>query len=310
MRRVLVAVLVVIVAALAVNTILTDRNTTSASADLGRTLDLPGGHIQERGDGPYAHDAIVLLHGFASSMHWWTPVAARLARRKFYVVRFDLLGHGGSEKTRHGYSMENQARLIQDGLRQLRVEHAVVVGHSMGGRVATALAERDAGVVDGLVLVDSPVDEDASELPFVARLGFVPVIGEALRHLVPDSLVRNQLESAFAPGFEVPDQFVRDFHRMTYSSYDHSHEKSNDYLRERALDARLRSLGEPLLAIYGSEDDIVDPDSFARYSKVPGATVKKIAGAGHSPMVEKPAQVSALIAAFARRVAGSGAASR
>jgi pimeloyl-ACP methyl ester carboxylesterase len=309
MRRILLTVLVVLVAALTVNTILTDRNTTASSADLGHTLDLPGGHIQERGDGPYGHDAIVLLHGFASSMHWWSPVAVRLARR-FYVVRFDLLGHGGSEKTRHGYSMENQARLIDDGLAELGVKHAVVVGHSMGGLVATALAERNAGIVDGLVLVDSRVDDDAAKLPFAARLGFVPVIGEALRHLVPDSLIRNQLESAFAPGFHVPDQFVRDFHRMTYSSYDQSHQKSNDYLRKRALDARLSSLGEPLLVMYGSEDDIVDRDSFRRYANVPGATVTKIAGAGHSPMVEKPARVSALIAAFARRVSGSGAASR
>jgi pimeloyl-ACP methyl ester carboxylesterase len=164
--------------------------------------------------------------------------------------------------------------------------------------------------VEGVTLVDSPVDEDASELPFVARLGFVPVMGEAIWQLVPDSLVRDQLESAFAPGFDVPDQFVRDFHRMTYSSYDGSDEKSNDYLGKRGLGDRLSSLGEPLLVIYGQKDDIVDPDSFARYSEIPGATVNRIADAGHSPMVEKPAQVSALIAAFARRVRGSGAASR
>jgi pimeloyl-ACP methyl ester carboxylesterase len=65
-----------------------------------------------------------------------------------------------------------------------------------------------------------------------------------------------------------------------------------------------------LLVIYGVEDEIVDPDSFQRYGKVPGATVTRIADAGHSPMVEKPAQVSALITGFARRLRNSGAASR
>jgi len=309
MRRILLAALVALVALLAINTILTDRETKGPSADLGHTLDLPGGRLQVRDDGSHGNHPIVLLHGFAASMHWWSPVAKRLAP-DFYVVRIDLLGHGGSEKPRHGYSIENQARLVEDALAALRVRRAVVVGHSMGGLVATALAERNGNLVDGLVLVDSAVDDDASKLPFTAGLGFVPVIGEALRHLVPDSLIRDQLESAFAPGFDVPDQFVRDFHRMTYASYDKSHDASGDYLRKRALDARLSSLGEPLLVIYGAEDDIVDPDSFQRFGKVAGATVTKVAGAGHSPMFEKPAQVSTLIANFARRVRSSGAASR
>jgi pimeloyl-ACP methyl ester carboxylesterase len=309
MRRILLAAFVAIAALLAINTVVTDRNTEGRASDLGHTVGLPGSRIQVREDGSHGNHAIVLIHGFAASMHWWSPVAERLAPH-FHVVRVDLLGHGGSEKPRHGYSMENQARLVSNALAALRVKHAVVVGHSMGGLVATALAEQNGSVVDGLVLVDSAVDDDAGKLPFSARLGFVPVIGEALRHLIPDSLIRNQLESAFAPGFDVPDQFVRDFHRMTYTSYDDSHDKSGDYLRERPLDARLTSLGEPLLVIYGAEDDIVDPDSFQRYRKVPGATVTEIAGAGHSPMVEKPAQVSTLIADFARRLRSSGAASR
>jgi pimeloyl-ACP methyl ester carboxylesterase len=308
-RRILVGALVVLVALLAINTIVTDRETEGPSADLGHTVALPGGGLQVRDDGSHGNHPIVLLHGFASSMHWWSPVAERLARN-FYVVRIDLLGHGGSAKPRSGYTMENQARLVQGALAALHVRRAVVVGHSMGGLVATALAERAGALVDGVVLVDSPPTKDAGTLPFVARLGFVPVIGEAIRHLVPDSLVRNQLESAFAPGFHVPDQFVRDFHRMTYTSYDDSHDDANKYLSERPLDARLKSLGEPLLVIHGAEDDIVDRNSFARYAKIPGATVVEIAGAGHSPMVEKPAQVAALIAKFARRVRSSGAASR
>jgi pimeloyl-ACP methyl ester carboxylesterase len=306
MKRILVAAVVALAALLVVNAILTDRATKPPSADLGHTYGPPGGRVQVREDGQHRHRAIVLLHGFSASMHWWSPVTERLAPH-FYVLRVDLLGHGGSAKPRHGYSMENQARLVSDVLSTFHVRHAVVVGHSMGGLVATALAERNSGIVDGLVLVDSPVDEDAKKLPFAARIGFVPVIGEALRHLVPDSLIRDQLESAFAPGFAVPDQFVRDFHRMTYTSYDESHDKSGDYLRERALDARLTSLGEPLLVIYGAEDDIVDPASFQRFEKVPGATVTKIAGAGHSPMFEKPAQVSTLVAGFVRSVLGRAA---
>jgi pimeloyl-ACP methyl ester carboxylesterase len=299
MRRLLLLALAVLVVLIAVNTVVTDNETKPAKADIGRILRLQAGDIQVREDGPRERPAVVLLHGFANSMHWWTPVTQRLAR-SFRVIRFDLLGHGGSEKPRHGYSMQNQARLVDQALSVLRVDRALVVGHSMGGSVATALTELNPSEVSGVVVVDSPSKSGAGELPFLARLGFVPVLGEAIRRVLPDSAVRDNLEKAFAKGFDVPDQFVRDFNRMTYSSYDASHQKSDDYGDQRGLADRLARLRKPLLAIQGTEDEFVDPDSAREYEKVPGARLVYVPNTGHSPMVEAPDRVSELIAGFAR----------
>lgn len=296
MRRLLLAALVVLAVLLAVNTVLTDQQTKSAKADVGRVLDVPDGDIQVREDGSPKAPSIVLLHGFASSMHWWTPVTERLASH-FHVIRVDLLGHGGSAKPKNGYSMENQARLVSIALLRLRVRRALVVGHSMGGVVATALAERYPALVNGLVLVDTPPNDKAGELPFLARLGFVPVLGEAIRRVVPDSVVRANLESAFADGFDVPDQFVRDFRRMTYRSYDDSHEQSSEYGKREAVTTRLAQVRKPLRVIFGTEDD---PDSAPEYRRVPGAQIVQVPGAGHSPMVEKPDEVARLISGVAR----------
>ncbi len=58
------------------------------------------------------------------------------------MIRIDLLGFGGSEKPKSGYSMEDQGRLVALALGRLQVQGAVVVGHSMGFDVATALASR------------------------------------------------------------------------------------------------------------------------------------------------------------------------
>src|SRR5437773_9012671 len=127
MKRILVAALVALAALLVIDAILTDRETKPPSADLGHTYGPPGGRVQVREDGQHGRRAIVLLHGFAASMHWWSPVTERLAPH-FYVLRVDLLGHGGSEKPRHGYSMENQARLVSDVLSTFHVTHAAVVG--------------------------------------------------------------------------------------------------------------------------------------------------------------------------------------
>ena len=89
----------------------------------------------------------MLLHGFACSIGWWDEMTPALAR-DHHVIRFDLLGHGGSEKPKEGYWMESQARLVAAALDRLGVRRAAVVGHSMGGGVATALAEQRPALVD------------------------------------------------------------------------------------------------------------------------------------------------------------------
>src|SRR4051794_41436755 len=86
-----------------------DRETKAASPTIGRILDLPDGDVQVREDGPKSAPPIVLLHCFACSMRWWDAVVPALAR-DHHVVRIDLLGHGGSEMPREGYSMPEQAR--------------------------------------------------------------------------------------------------------------------------------------------------------------------------------------------------------
>ncbi len=300
MRRLLLAALVALAVLLAVNTIVTNRETKDAEADIGRVLDLSGGNIQIREDGPADAPTVVLLHGFATSMHWWTEATKRLAR-DLHVVRVDSLGHGGSAKPRDGYSMENQARLVQQALDELGVRRAILAGHSMGGGVATALTEIDPSLVGGVVMVASPPDGESGELPFLARLGFVPVLGQAIRRVVPDSVVEDNLKDAFHGDPDIPAQFVEDFRRMTYSSYDGSHDGASDFQDERPSVDRLAAAGKPLLVIYGAEDEIVDPDSSGDFKRVAGATIVSLPETGHSPHVEEPARTAALIAQFAQR---------
>ena len=300
MRRVLGALLVVLVVLLAVNTIVTDRETKAAKADVGRIVDLPGGDLQVREAGPRGAPAVVLLHGFACSIGWWRDVIPALAR-DHRVIAFDLLGHGGSEKPKDGYGMEEQARRVAAALDRLDVRRATVIGHSMGGIVATALREERPALVSSLVFLDSAPDDDDSKLPFTARLATVPVLGEAIRRVVPDELVRQGLESAFADGFDVPDRFVDDFNEMTYTSYDDSRAASSDYRKEAGLDERLARERVPLLVVWGSQDDIAEPSSAEDFKKVPGARIIMLDGVGHSPHVEKPAATARLILSFLTR---------
>ncbi len=84
------------------------------------------------------------------------------------------------------------------------------------------------------------------------------MIGEALWRIKPDFAVRDGLGVAFAPGFDVPDAFVEDVKRMTFTSYDDSPTASEDFVDEEPLDARMRETGKPLLVIMGAEEQIID----------------------------------------------------
>jgi len=311
--KVLIAIGIGLVLLLTINTIVVENETKPATltADGGQILRLPGGDLQvvdtaAQGANPGA--PIVLLPCYACSLHWYDRLVP-LLERDHRVIQIDLLGEGGSAKPASGYSMESEAQLVAAALVKLKVQGAVVVGHSLGAAVATSLAQQASQLVDRLVIIDQAPDNSYGGTPFLAKLGYVPVIGEALRRIVLDSIVKDTYGVAFAPGYDIssgfqnPDQVVSDFHAMTYTSYADLASGEDEFESAEGLDARIRSAAVPLMVIFGTEDQIWDspsPQAAAdAYRTVPGAEIAMIKGAGHSPNVEKPAQTAALIREFA-----------
>jgi len=300
--KILIGVVAVLVVLLGLNALTVDHETKSAEVTEpgGEILDLAGGQLEVVEKGPRDASPIVLIHCFTCAINYWDGMIPRLARTH-RVVAVDLLGHGGSEKPTSGYSVENQADLIAQALGHLGVTDAEVVGHSLGGPVTVALAEQSPQLVNRMVLIDSIPDTSYGDVGFIGELPFKPVLGEALWRIKPDFSIRNGLEVAFAPGFPVPDAFVEDVKRLTYSAYTGSHDAFDEYTDEESLPERAAALHKPLLAIMGAEEQIAsDPqESLAAYRNGdPGAETKLIAGAGHSPNVEKPGETAALVLGF------------
>lgn len=292
-------------ALLALNALLVDGKTEGAeiTAPNGRLLDLPGGEVQFVEYGPRNGAPIVLIHCFTCAIDWWDAMVPSLERHH-RVVAIDLLGHGGSEKPGSGYTPQNQAEVVAEALERLDVQDATVVGHSLGGSVGVALTEQSPELVDRLAIVDMPPDNSYGDLGFIAGLAFQPVIGEALWRIKPDFSIRDGLEVAFAPGFEIPDAFVEDVKQMTYTAYDASPAGTDDFLAESSLDERMKGTGKPLMVLMGAEEQIVDDpqralDQFAQ--TVPGAKTHLIPDAGHSPNVERPTFTAGLIIQFAKK---------
>jgi pimeloyl-ACP methyl ester carboxylesterase len=298
--KILIGVVAAIVVLLGVNALVIDAETKPAEVTEpgGRILSLPGGDLEVVEKGPRDGSPIVLIHCFTCAIDWWDGMIPRLAR-DHRVVAVDLLGHGGSEKPSSGYSIEDQADLVAGVLGRLGVRDAEVVGHSLGGPVSIALAEQSPQLVDRLVAIDSIPDTSYGDVGFIGELPFKPVIGQTLWRIKPDFSIRDGLGVAFAPGFDVPDAFVEDVKRMTYSAYTGSHDAFDDYTGAEPLPERAAATGKPTLAIMGAEEQIAsDPRAALAAYRAAGARTRLIQGAGHSPNVEKPAETAALVLAF------------
>lgn len=303
--KIAIGIVVLLGVLIGVNAVVTDAETKSAEVTVpgARILSLPGGDVQVTDSGPRNAPPIVLIHCFTCAMDWWDRVLPRL-EEDHRVVRVDLLGHGGSEMPASGYSIEAQADAVAEALARLGVRNATVVGHSLGGTVSVALAERSPRLAERIVIVDSGATHDEGDLGLLARLTFTPVVGPTLWRVKSDFTVRAGLEVAFAPGFDVPDAFVEDLQRMTYNAYDQAASESQAYSEEKGLGERVGETGKPLLVIMGAEEQIIDDPAaaLATYrAAVPGAKTKLMPGVGHSPNVEAPTATAALILAFAKQ---------
>lgn len=107
-------------------------------------------------------NAIVLLHGFLENKKMWTEYVD-LFLEKHRVITIDLLGHGESDSLGYVHEMEENANAVNEVLENLKIEKAIILGHSMGGYVALAFAELFPQKIQKLVLLNSTSKEDSAE---------------------------------------------------------------------------------------------------------------------------------------------------
>ncbi|WP_284740698.1 alpha/beta fold hydrolase [Amycolatopsis sp. RTGN1] len=244
-------------------------------------------------DGPRDAPVLLLIHGTASSIHSWDALLPLLTGTH-RVVRIDLPGHGRSaEPDDAGYGVPDQARRAGAALDRLGVGHVVVVGHSTGGLVATALAEERPGLVSALVLVDTGPSLDTYIGPQVA-------FEAAQWDRLTDDQIREAMSSAFSrPGYEAPASLVADVRGMTFAAFTAAQQGSVDYLARQPIPDRLTALGTPALVLFGEDDRRWRPSSaLAAYRAVPGAQVVPLPGVGHSPIMEDPPRTAEALLAF------------
>jgi pimeloyl-ACP methyl ester carboxylesterase len=107
-------------------------------------------HYKSYGKG---RDALVLVHGWTCNLDNWRDQIPDFAKRN-RVVALDLPGHGQSDKPQITYTMDLFANAIDAVMRDAKVEHAVLVGHSMGTPVARQFYRKYPQKTLAIVIVD------------------------------------------------------------------------------------------------------------------------------------------------------------
>lgn len=106
--------------------------------------------------------AVVLIHGFLENATMWQNIVPELSKRN-RVITIDLLGHGKTDCLGYVHSMELFAETIEAVLKHLRIKKSILIGHSLGGYVALAFAEKHPKKIKGLCLMNSTSNEDDND---------------------------------------------------------------------------------------------------------------------------------------------------
>src|SRR5690606_34613965 len=115
-------------------------------------------HYTRSGQG----SAIVLLHGFLESSTMWHFIIPQISETHT-VINIDLLGHGKSESVGYIHTIEEMRDQVKAVLDTEKIDSATFIGHSMGGYVVLAFAEKYNEMVEKLVLLNTSSVADSKE---------------------------------------------------------------------------------------------------------------------------------------------------
>jgi pimeloyl-ACP methyl ester carboxylesterase len=259
-------------------------------------LDLDGGRALRVRTWQGSGRPLVLLHGLLDDSLGWEQLARDSHRP---CIAIDLPGFGGSSKpTRPRISA--YAEDVCHGIRQLDIEDCTLVGHSLGGAVATAVSER-CSAVSSLVLC-APAGYGPNRIAeAVALPGVIDVAQAALPLGLANPLVIAGAYSTFVAHRRLPSKDLVD--RLRERAF-----QSGPGVRmavqaiaaagrsQRGFSKRRIAFDGPVAALWGEHDALVDVGHAAAVKRaLPQARIEVWRGMGHHPQRERPHELNAFI---------------
>lgn len=238
--------------------------------------------------GPRGAPAIILLHGFGSSLQTW-DAWARVLEADHRIIRFDLPGSGLTGADPAGdYRDSRSIRLLRALMDRLGLDRASLVGNSIGGRIAWTFAAEEPARVDRLVLV-SP-DGFASPGFEYGTAPKVPAVMTMMRYVLPKPLVRMNLAAAHGNPAALSGATVTRYYDLLRAPGVRAAMIAR--MRQTILQnpvPLLRRIQAPTLLVWGEKDGMIPPANAADYLReLKHGSLVSLPGLGHVPQEEAP----------------------
>ncbi len=232
---------------------------------------------------------LVLVHGLADRDESWAPMLERLKRSGFHVYAPDLLGYGRSPKPADSdYSISTQEQFVADFIQAIGLQKPSIGGWSMGGWIVLKLALDHPEMVNRVVIYDSAGIRQ--QVTGGAQI-FHPTNEAELQHLA----------SLLEPGQKPMPGFVLQDALRTLGEGQWVVDRSMASMEsgKDLVDTRLAGLTEPLLIVWGSDDQLL-PLSMGRtmHGLVPRSELDILAGCGHLAPKTCPDRAAAVTVDF------------
>ena len=261
-------------------------------------IEIEGCQIAYTEAGSESNPPVLLLHGIMCHRGVWARTIETL-QRDFHCIAIDHLGFGDSDKPRDGnYSIQKQAERALKVADHFGFDRFIIIGHSMGGQIATYLAASLAPQrVRKLVSVDGVVTGELSER--VQNFTRVTIdMGKKVPALYSISLAITKTTKLYA--YFVFRPWFYEISELPYESWSldrqmafnkeiaHSTPRAWDSLNATNLTPLLKNITAPTLVIFGNQDGTVPVEQAHLFKEqLPAVQLALIDQCGHFPMYEK-----------------------
>lgn len=253
-------------------------------------LDVGGVQLHVRDDGPSNAPAVIMLHGFGSSLHTW-EVWSQGLKDKFRVIRLDLPGSGLSPPDPSGiYTDARTINLLLTLMDQLGIQKASLIGNSIGGRIAWTMAAQHPELVTSLVLI-SP-DGFASPGFEYGKAASVPGMMEVMRYVLPKFLVRANLAPSYGDASKLSEATLNRYYDLMLAPGGRAALLAR--LKQTLLinpEPVLSQIRAPALLVWGKKDQLIPFTNVSDYQRIlHDSQLVAFPDLGHVPQEENPAE--------------------
>lgn len=248
-------------------------------------------HVTQKGSGELS---LVFLHYYGGSSRTWDAVAGELSDR-YAVVAIDHRGWGESEAPGDGYRIADLAADAEGVIEALGLRRYLLIGHSMGGKVAQLIASRRPDGLEGLVLVaPSPPSPMLLSDEQRATLSGAYQSRESVEFVIDHVLTSKPLDAARRE--QVIDDSLRGAPQAKAAW--------PDVAMREDITAATASIDAPTMVISGEFDQVdrVATLEAELLPRIPHAALHVLPGIGHLSPLEAPSELARLIARFAEAI--------